>query len=76
MRFLPESGDIPKELIQAVNDGKSIFLSGAGVSMRSNLPNFETLTKRVYRSLGEKLEFDQAEKWPLIRVILIAYLVT
>ena len=52
MRFLPESGDIPKELIDAVHDGESIFLSGAGVSMRSSLPNFKTLTECVYKSLG------------------------
>ena len=62
MRFLPKSGDIPKKLIQDVHNGRAIFLSGAGVSMRSKLPDFRSLTRRVYRSRGERLDFDPAEK--------------
>ena len=61
MRFLPNSGDIPEELIESVRKGKAIFLSGAGVSM-PDLPDFKSLTTKVYAKLSGGLSFDDAEE--------------
>ena len=53
MRFLSDGPDIPDELIRAAQAGHVTFLCGAGVSMAAGLPNFRTLTERVYTALGE-----------------------
>jgi NAD-dependent SIR2 family protein deacetylase len=53
MRFLPNSADIPQDLIRSVGDGEVIFLCGAGVSLAVGLPTFKKLTDDVYASIGE-----------------------
>lgn len=63
MRFLPGGGDIPEELMRDVNDGKAVFLCGAGVSChRAGLPLFGNLTKQVYADLGENPDHEPAEQ--------------
>lgn len=61
MRFLEDGADIPDDLIRAVTAGTAIFLCGAGVSMRVNLPSFKRLTEQVYDRLVEKHSNEFAE---------------
>ena len=53
MRFSKDGPEIPVELIEASIRGEVIFLCGAGVSQSSGLPNFKTLTERIFVRLGE-----------------------
>jgi hypothetical protein len=62
LKFLENGADIPDELIHAVNEGTAIFLCGAGVSLRANLPDFKTLTERIYTRLGETWANEPAER--------------
>jgi hypothetical protein len=62
MRFLEDGTDVPDELIRAVTDGAAVFLCGAGVSMRVDMPSFKELTKQVYRKLGEGYANEFAER--------------
>jgi hypothetical protein len=55
MRVLPGKFDIPDELVQDVADGNVVFLCGAGVSMRVNLPSFKQLAAQIYADIGENL---------------------
>jgi hypothetical protein len=63
MRFLEDGADIPDELIRAVTDGDAVFLCGAGVSLRANMPTFKGLTDQVYQKLGETHTNVTAERW-------------
>lgn len=62
MRFLPEGVDIPDPLIRAGMVGDAIFLCGAGVSMRSDMPSFRGLAELVYKTLGEVPTNEAAEQ--------------
>jgi hypothetical protein len=62
MKFIEASADIPSELIQEVNEGNVIFLCGAGVSRKAELPSFRTLTDGVYRLLNESRDNVAAER--------------
>jgi NAD-dependent SIR2 family protein deacetylase len=62
LKFLENGADIPDELIRAVNEGTAIFLCGAGVSMRAHLPDFKTLTERIYTLMGETWVNEPAER--------------
>ena len=62
MRFLEDGADIPDDLIRAVIDGNAIFLCGAGVSMRVDMPSFEKLTDDIYQQLGETRTNEPAER--------------
>jgi hypothetical protein len=62
VRFLEQGADIPDELIRAVTNGSAMFLCGAGVSFRADLPSFKTLTERVYEQLGESPNDEPAER--------------
>jgi hypothetical protein len=62
MRFLEDGTDIPDELIRAVTDGVAVFLCGAGVSMRVEMPSFKKLTEQVYQKLGESYVNEFAER--------------
>lgn len=63
MRFLPDGGDIPEQLLRDVNDGQAVFVCGAGVSRhRAGLPLFGTLTEQVYADLGESFDHEPAEQ--------------
>ena len=62
MRFLKDGADIPDELIKAVNEGRAVFLGGAGVSLSEGMPLFRNLTERVYEQLGEARDNEPAER--------------
>lgn len=62
MRFLEGGADIPEDLIRSVQDGRAIFLCGAGISARSGLPLFGQLTTTVYDRLGESPIYEPAEQ--------------
>ena len=53
MRFLSDGADIPNSLVRAVITGDVVFLCGAGVSLRADMPSFRGLTEYVYTTLGE-----------------------
>ncbi|TKV80132.1 hypothetical protein FDV58_17950 [Bradyrhizobium elkanii] len=61
MKFLPNSADIPHDLIRSVGDGEVVFLCGAGVSFNSGLPTFKKLTDDVYATMGESRAHEAAE---------------
>jgi hypothetical protein len=62
MRFYPDGADIPADLINAVDEGNAVFLCGAGVSKRADLPLFDELTQQVYERMGEALGAAPAER--------------
>ena len=62
MRFLEDGADIPEDLIRSVQDGRAIFLCGAGISARADLPLFGELTHAVYGHLGESPSYEPAEQ--------------
>jgi hypothetical protein len=61
MRFIPGTPDIPDELIKDVAEGRAVFLCGAGVSMRVDMPSFDGLTKQIYADIGETPKNEAAE---------------
>jgi NAD-dependent SIR2 family protein deacetylase len=62
MRFLADGADIPDELIRTVADGNAVFLCGAGVSLRANMPSFCSLTEQVYKMLRETTANEPVER--------------
>ena len=52
MRFLSNGLNIPDELLEARDQGKVVFLCGAGVSYPAGMPNFSGLAKYVIEELG------------------------
>jgi hypothetical protein len=62
MRFLEHGAGIPDELIRSVSDGDAVFLCGAGVSMRVEMPSFKKLTDDIYRELTETRTNEPAER--------------
>jgi SIR2-like domain len=62
MRFLEDGADIPDELIRSTSDGDAVFLCGAGVSMRVDMPSFKKLTDDIYAELGETRTNEPAER--------------
>lgn len=48
MQFIPNGPDIPENLLQSHEEGKVVFICGAGVSYPAGLPNFKGLVERVY----------------------------
>lgn len=59
MRFTFNGPSIPNELLNARDDGRVVFICGAGVSLdKAKLPNFLNLTEKVIKELG--LEKDHA----------------
>ena len=52
MRFIADGVDLPNELLWAHDQGRVVFVCGAGVSRaRAGLPNFNELTERVLNGL-------------------------
>ena len=51
MRWVKDGPDIPIEIVHAVEDGKVVFFSGAGVSQQAGLPGFRGLVDTVYARL-------------------------
>jgi hypothetical protein len=61
MRFITTGADIPKDLLEAQERGRTIFVCGAGVSVAAGLPLFRGLVERVYEFLGEDFTLHAAE---------------
>jgi NAD-dependent SIR2 family protein deacetylase len=61
MRFLTNGPDIPRELITLQEQGRTIFVCGAGVSRTIGLPLFRGLVEGVYEHLGEDWRLHIAE---------------
>lgn len=52
MRFIADGVDLPNELLWAHDQGRVVFVCGAGVSRaRAGLPNFDELTEKVLNGL-------------------------
>lgn len=51
MRFLADGPKIPDSLIEQRDEGRVVFLCGAGVSLNSNMPTFLGLTDFVIKKL-------------------------
>jgi SIR2-like domain len=62
IRFLPAGPVIPAELIAAQEEGRTIFVCGAGVSRAVGLPLFRGLVEGVYKHLGEDWNLHPAER--------------
>ena len=57
MRFVANGPSIPDDLLVARDEGRVVFICGAGVSQaRANLPNFSQLTRNVIERLGATSE--------------------
>jgi hypothetical protein len=67
MRFLEDGTDIPDDLIRTVSEGDTVFLCGAGVSMRADMPSFKKLTEQIYKELGETFTNEAAEREAISR---------
>ena len=53
MRFIASGPSIPDDLLVARDEGRVVFICGAGVSRaRANLPDFTQLTRHVIEALG------------------------
>ena len=62
MRLTQDGPEIPDDLIRAHDKGDTLFLCGAGVSMRAGLPGFRDLVKAVYRDHHESWTAISAER--------------
>ncbi|MBF2753687.1 MAG: SIR2 family protein [Gammaproteobacteria bacterium AqS3] len=47
MKFVPNGPDIPEHLLQAHEDGRVVFICGAGISFQAGLPGYECLAKQL-----------------------------
>ena len=56
MRFLAGGPDIPDQLLEARDEGKVVFLCGAGVSLSAGMPDFPKLASYVVKKLKVPLE--------------------
>ena len=53
MRFIDDGVNLPDELLRAHDEGRVVFMCGAGVSKaKAGLPDFATLTGKVLHGLG------------------------
>jgi len=59
MQFVPDGPDIPLAVLQSHEEGRLVFLCGAGVSRPAGLPDFKGLVSRVVEDLGAKLTRDE-----------------
>lgn len=62
MRFVANGPDIPDDLLLAQEQGRIIFVCGAGVSRGAGLPLFRGLVEGVYQRLGEDWRLHPAER--------------
>ena len=52
MQFISDGPDIPDSLLQAQEDGRTVFFCGAGISYPAGLPGFQGLVDKVYELVG------------------------
>ena len=65
MIFIKDGPDIPDELLDARDQGKVVFICGAGVSKRHGLPLFNELVDQIYERL--KAEYSENPAQPVAR---------
>ena len=53
MKLFLGGPDIPVPFLNRLQDGRVVFFCGAGVSMRSGLPDFKGLVKKLHHEYGE-----------------------
>lgn len=58
MRFHSDGPSIPDVLLQRCDEGRVVFLCGAGVSLPSGMPNFVDLTKHVIEFFDPPADSD------------------
>ena len=56
MKLSPDGLDIPVSFLNRLQDDQIVFFCGAGVSMRSGLPDFRGLVKQVFTECGESFD--------------------
>ena len=61
MQFIPGGPEIVGALVSAQEQGTTMFVCGAGISMTVGLPSFQRLTSRVYERLGQDWARHPAE---------------
>lgn len=61
MRLIADGPEIPDDLLRAHDQGDTVFLCGAGVSIHAGLPGFGDLVQAVYREHNERWEDHQRE---------------
>ena len=61
MRFIANGPIVPDQLLESRDDGRVVFLCGAGVSIPSTMPSFADLTRHVVET------FDPSENSPIAR---------
>lgn len=54
MQFVKNGPNIPNHLLYAHEQGKVLFLCGAGISYPAGLPGFAGLVEQVYQCIGEQ----------------------
>ncbi len=59
MQFVRNGPEIPERLLQAHEDGRVVFFSGAGISFPAGLPSFLDLVKKLYESLAVTPDAEQ-----------------
>ena len=52
MQFITNGPNIPDELLQAHEEGRLVFLCGAGISYPAGLPGFKGLVENIYNFCG------------------------
>ncbi|GIX17071.1 MAG: hypothetical protein KatS3mg119_1257 [Rhodothalassiaceae bacterium] len=57
----PGTAHLPAGLLDAQQEGRLVFLCGAGISMPAGLPNFEGLVARIYEEIGEPPSAQERE---------------
>ena len=53
MQFITNGPDIPDTLLQAHEEGRVVFFTGAGISYPAGLPGFKGLVDEIYKNIGE-----------------------
>lgn len=59
-KLIPNGPDIPSLLLQKEENGEVVFFCGAGISLYTGLPDFETLVKMIYAELRQSPDKEEA----------------
>ena len=63
MQFIPNGPDVPGPLLQAHEQGRVVFFTGAGISSPAKLPLFGPLVDSVYKRLSLTREGPEEQTW-------------
>ncbi len=59
----PGTAHLPARLLDAQQEGRLVFLCGAGISMPAGLPNFKRLVDRIYEEIGDQPSAEEQEAY-------------